>query len=105
MFGIFGKKSVSKSAEDYIDMNNVRVFYEGEVISSEYDLNSPDDYPFHNLFPDGKGKIKYFKNDKTLEEYEGDFKVGQYHGNGVLIDRYGEVLEGIFGKNKYIDKK
>ena len=58
MFGLFSKKkkrlSDSKN-EDYIDMDSVKVWYEGEVICGDYNLNNPSEYPFHNLFPDGDG--------------------------------------------------
>ena len=102
MFGIFGKKkSVIKTSENYIDMDNVKVFYEGEVICGDYDLNNPEAYPFHNLFPEGKGKIKYMIGDRIVEEYKGNFKGGQYHGDGVLIDKNGEVFEGQFSLNNF----
>ena len=55
------------------DEDRVMVFYKGEVLSPEYTartlvLNEGSDirkdfndqgYPYHNLFPDGKGKIVY----------------------------------------------
>ena len=56
MFGLFRRKKTKQQSDEYVDMNNVRVFYEGEVICGDYDVNNPDDYPFHNLFPHGKGK-------------------------------------------------
>ena len=103
MFGIFGKKkTVSKTAEEYIDMDSVKVWYEGEVISGDYDLDNPSEYPFHNLFPHRVGKIIYSVNELVIEQYEGEFKVGQYHGSGVLIDRFGEILEGSFKENLYV---
>ena len=101
MFGLFSKKKPEQHSDEYVDMNNVRVFYEGEVICGDYDLNNPDDYPFHNLFPHGKGKITYIEGEIIVEQYEGEFKGGQYHGQGVLVDRYGEVSQGFFEKNVY----
>ena len=65
-------------------------------------MNNPDVYPFHNLFPDGKGKITYKLGDQTVQQYEGNFQGGQYHGQGVLIDKQGEVFEGIFKENLYV---
>ena len=98
--------------------DEVRVFYEGEVLSPEYtattlvftedgdirqDFNDQS-YPYHNLFPDGEGKLIYKFEDQILEEYEGDFQAGQYHGEGRLVDRYGEIFEGKFIENKFSDK-
>ena len=101
MFGLFRKKKSEQQSNESVDMNNVRVFYDGEVICGDYDVNNPDDYPFHNLFPHGKGKITYLEGDNIVEQYEGEFKDGQYHGHGVLINRYGVVLEGQFNENRY----
>ena len=98
------------------DDEKVKVFYEGEVLSPEYTattlvFNEGGDirqnfndqgYPYHNLFPDGKGRIMYKFEDEILEEYEGEFQSGQYHGKGKLIDRHGEILEGNFVANKFI---
>ena len=100
MFGLFSKKKPEQHSDEYVDMNNVRVFYEGEVICGDYDLNNPGDYPFHNLFPHGKGKITYMEGETIVEQYEGEFKGGQYHGLGVLVDRNGEVFEGKFRSGK-----
>lgn len=103
MFGIFGKKkTVSKTAEDNIGMDSVKVWYEGEVICGDYNLNNPGEYPYHNLFPHGAGKIIYSVDELIVEQYEGQFEVGQYHGSGVLIDRFGEILEGSFKENLYV---
>ena len=102
IFGLFRKKQTEQQSDEYVDMNNVRVFYEGEVICGDYDLNNPDDYPFHNLFPHGKGKITYMVNEDIVEQYNGEFTGGQYHGQGVLIDKYGEVVEGIFKKGQFL---
>ena len=104
MFGLFGKKKkwLSKiKNEDYIDMDIVKVWYEGEVLCGDYDLNNPNEYPFHNLFPDGKGKIVYKIGEQLAEQYEGQFKAGQYHGYGILIDKNGEVFEGKFIEGFY----
>lgn len=101
IFRLFREKKTKQELDEYVDMNDVRVFYDGEVICGDYDVNNPDDYPFHNLFPHGKGKITYMVGDTVVEQYEGEFKSGQYHGQGVLVDRYGEVFEGDFQKNNY----
>ena len=53
MFGLFRKKKSEQQSNESVDMNDVRVFYDGEVICGDYDVNNPDDYPFHNLFPHG----------------------------------------------------
>lgn len=105
MFGLFSKKkkrlSDSKN-ENYIDMDSVKVWYEGEVICGDYNLNNPSEYPFHNLFPHGHGKIVYKLNGEIIEHYEGMFESGQYQGKGILIDCHGEVFEGIFNSNQII---
>ena len=48
----------------------------------------------------GKGKITYIEGDTIVENYEGEFKGGQYNGLGVLIDRHGEVFGGEFRSGK-----
>ena len=125
MFNIFGKKKVEETQEADItdsgylpkeyDDTKVRVYYEGEVLSPEYVarslvLNEGEDirqnfndqgYPYHNLFPHGKGKIFYKHNEEIIEEYEGDFEAGQYHGKGKLVDINGEIFEGTFVENKF----
>lgn len=128
MFKFFKKRNKETSDDiEYLDdpyfpkgydEEKVKVFYEGEVISPEYTartlvLNEGSDirenfneqgYPYHNLFPDGKGKIVYKFEEQVLEEYEGDFQAGQYHGEGRLVDRYGEIFEGTFFENKFSGK-
>ena len=76
--------------------------YEGQVISSEYNVNDPEEYPYHALFPHGFGKIKYIYEGKVVEEYEGEFNSGQYHGRGRLYWR-GEVYEGRFEDGEFVD--
>ena len=44
----------------------------------------------------------YGDGDDIVEQYEGEFQHGQYHGKGTLIDRHGEVLEGMFKENKFV---
>ena len=130
MFNLFKKKDNNDEADnegglDY-DPSTVKVLYEGEVMSSEYadrtlvlvnnslreDFNNQD-YPYHMLLPHGKGKIKYVdpklaeenEDEGLLEEYEGEFDSGQYHGKGKLVFRTGEILEGEFKENKFLGKK
>ena len=38
----------------------------------------------------------------VVEQYEGQFEVGQYQGKGTLIDRHGEVYEGEFKANLFV---
>ena len=130
MFNLFKKKSEGKEPDendglDY-DASTVKVSFNGEVISSEYAERSlvivhnklreefnDQDYLFHMLLPHGKGKIKYTdprlaeenQDEGLLEEYEGEFDGGQYHGQGKLIFRTGEILEGEFKENKFVEKK
>jgi len=111
MFNLFKKGSEDNATEetDGFDPDRVTVHYEGEVMSPEYaaetlmrDNFNNQSYPWHNLFPHGQGKLIYKDADgEVLEEYEGNFEAGQYHGQGTLIDRHGEVLEGEFKENKF----
>jgi hypothetical protein len=98
MFG-FIKTILSKSKkprEEPIDRTKVRTFYEGEVICGDFNLNDHKIYPYHNLFPHGMGKITYVVEGRVVEQYEGEFEAGQYHGKGTRIDRYGQIFEGIY---------
>ena len=106
MFGMFKKRAASE--DDGFDPDKVTVHYEGGVMSPEYaaeTLNRSDineqNYPHHMLFPHGKGRLVYGSDGAVIEHYEGEFKVGQYHGKGTLIDRHGEVYEGEFKENLY----
>ena len=120
MFGLF-KKNRAKDingaeGRDTYDPDRVTVFYEGEVLSADYTAETlvltggntlrenfnEQEYPYHTLHPHGRGKLIYRDGDTILEEYEGEFEAGQYHGKGTLVDRHGEVLEGKFAKNKFI---
>jgi hypothetical protein len=124
MFGLFNKKDnilpyIDDEGNMY-DADDVTVYYEGTLISPEYaaetlvwqnngkklrdDFNTQP-YPHHMLLPHGKGKMTYKDGDEIIEQYEGEFQYGQYHGQGTLIYRYGEVLEGTFKENKYIKNK
>ena len=107
MFGLF--KKGPEAEDDGLDDDNVTVYYEGEVMSPDYiadTLNNPESdvqgYPYHMLVPHGLGKITYKSHDDILEQYEGDFEVGQYQGKGTLIDRHGEVHEGDFEENVFV---
>ena len=123
MLGFFTKKDSEKTEVDdgkFYDPNNIVVHYEGTLLSPEYATQTlvyPNNgtkvregfntqgYPFHNLFPHGKGKITYKDGDSVVEQYEGEFQNGQYHGTGTLVDRHGEILEGTFKENKFIGSK
>lgn len=76
--------------------------YSGQVISSEYNVNDPDDYPYHALYPHGHGMIKYIYNGEVVEQYEGEFDGGQYSGHGKLI-KDGKIFEGQFRNNKFVE--
>ena len=129
MFNLFKKNTKSNISEvTEWDPDKVKVFYEGEVLSPDYvrytllytdggahirkNFNDQPKESFHLLCPDGKGKIVYVEEEtnqkgikKILEQYEGEFSGGQYHGMGELVDRHGEVLSGEFRENKFIGKK
>ena len=107
MFGLFRKKRKnleipSQVNEFLINMDRVKVWYEGDVLCGDYDLNDSESYPYHNLFPHGKGHLIYRMQDRPIEEYKGDFAQGQYHGNGLLVNRNGEVFRGQFWENSYV---
>ena len=102
------------------DADDITVHYEGTLISPEYaaetlvfqnngkkirdDFNTQP-YPCHNLYPHGKGKMTYKDGDDVVEQYEGEFQYGQYHGTGTLVDRHGEVHEGTFKENRFVGDK
>jgi len=75
--------------------------YEGQVISSEYNVKDPDHHPYHVLVPHGYGRIKYIYSGEVVEEYEGNFHGGQYSGEGKLT-KNGKVYEGDFEENKFV---
>jgi hypothetical protein len=98
------KKMLSREydgSKDRFDRSKVRTFYEGEVICGDYNLNDPSIYPYHNLFPDGHGKLVYSIDGKVVEQYEGFFDAGQYHGPGTRIDADGEVFSGLFERGEF----
>ena len=110
MFGLFKKKK--NDSKDSYDPDRITLHYEGEVMSQgdyeAYTLNRNDassyqDYPHHMLIPIGLGKITYKDGDKIIEEYEGNFHVGQYHGQGKLSFR-GKIYEGLFVENQFVDE-
>ena len=123
MFGLFKKNAVNEKGDnegrDNYDPDTVTVFYQGEVLSADYTAETlvltggntlrenfnEQEYPYHTLHPHGRGKLIYRDGDTILEEYEGEFEAGQYHGKGTLVDRHGEVLEGTFKDNKFIGNK
>ena len=120
MFGLFkknGAKDINgNEGRDTYDPDRVTVFYQGEVLSADYTAETlvltggntlrenfnDQEYPYHTLHPHGRGKLIYKDGGTILEEYEGEFEAGQYHGKGTLVDRHREVLEGKFAKNKFI---
>ena len=126
MFSFFKKKGTGVNLPNIDDEGNIydpddiTVYYEGTLISPEYaaetlvfqnngkklrDNFNSQPYPYHMLYPHGKGKMSYKDGDDIIEQYEGEFQHGQYHGSGTLIDRHGEVLEGIFEENRFVSGK
>ena len=105
MFGLFKKKNpqlLGTYDEKPVDMNKVKTWYEGEVVCGDYDINDVECYPYHNLYPHGKGHIIYSLDGKVIEEYKGEFKGAQYHGYGLLVDKDREVFEGRFWENCFV---
>lgn len=105
MFG-FGKPKVYDEDFDY---DAVVSRYEGEMISGDYVADSLNrvgvnkvENEYHLMIPDGKGKITYLYHGEIIEEYEGEFDGGKYHGQGRLYWR-GEVYEGRFEDGEFID--
>ena len=47
------------------------------------------------------GPMKWLKWSKPYFQYEGEFKSGQHHGQGVLIDRRGVIIDGIVHENRF----
>ena len=104
MFG-FGK---SKVYDDNFDYDSVVSRYEGEMVVGDYvaeSLNRAEvnklGNEYHVMIPDGKGKITYLYHGEIIEEYEGDFDGGKYHGKGRLVWR-GEVYEGLFQDGEFV---
>ena len=124
--GIYNKKG---KFVEYCSVE-VQVRYEGEAIS--YNAYAEDTLLYkqggflqkdklrenfndqksslHTLLPHGFGKITYYNDasydddDIIYEEYEGGFHYGEYSGQGKVIFRTGEILEGYFEENKFIGK-
>ena len=108
MFKLFNSKKNEANHQNF-DPDKVTVHYEGGVISPEYaaeTLNrtkiNNQNYPWHNLFPHGHGKITYKLNNEITEQYTGESEAGQYHGKVTLVDSNGEVFEGEFRENKFL---
>ena len=100
MFGWFKKDPAKeRPPEEYEGL--VVHHYEGQILSPEYNVNDPEAYPYHAMYPHGYGKIDYIFSGEVIESYEGKFDTGQYSGNGKLT-KYGEVYEGLFLENEYI---
>ena len=100
MFGWL-KKDPEKKRPDEEFKGIVTQHYEGSIISPEYNVNNPEEHPFHNLFPHGFGKLVYTYGGEVVESYEGEFDGGQYSGQGKLI-RSGSVFEGVFKENNFV---
>ena len=104
MFG-FGKPKVYDEDFDY---EAVVSRYEGEMIVGDYvaeSLNRPEvnklENEYHVMIPDGKGKITYLYHGEIIEEYEGEFGGGKYHGQGRLYWR-GGGYEGRFEDGEFV---
>lgn len=102
MINLFKKYSENKppKEEEYASIET-EIFYEIKVISSDYDVDDPDNYPYHKLFPHGSEKIVYTYDGEIVESYEGELDAAQYSGEGKLI-KNGEVFEDTFKENKFV---
>ena len=106
MFGFLKRR---KQDTEFFDTESVVVTYTGEVLSADFtaeSLNRSDvhdyGYAYHNLVPHGRGHIIYMLHGEVLEEYEGEFEVGQYHGHGKLYFK-GTTYEGKFEEGICLD--
>lgn len=104
MFG-FGRKKEKGHA---FDADAVVTQYEGSVSVGDYvpenlgragvnDLSNP----YHLMVPHGLGKITYTIDDEIIEQYEGEFEGGLYHGSGKLIYR-DKVVVGKFENGEFV---
>jgi len=109
LLGFFKNKDEDKN-NDY-DPDKITLEYKGDVMScgdyEAYTLNRDDpsskqEYPHHMFVPNGFGKIIYKDEEKIIEQYEGEFKVGQYEGKGKLFFK-GKISEGLFKANKFFE--
>jgi len=112
MFNLFKNKEKNNEDNDDYDPDRITTFYEGEVMSQgdyeAYTLNRNDpsskqEYPHHMLVPNGLGKITYKDGDQIIEEYEGEFHVGQYNGQGKLVFK-NKVYKGLFLINQFVEE-
>ena len=104
MFG-FGKAKVYDEDFDY---DAVVSRYEGEVAVGDYvaeTLNRAEvnklENQYHLMVPSGRGKLTYLLHGELIEEYEGEFDSGQYHGQGRLFWR-GKIFEGQFEEGQFV---
>ena len=95
MFNFFKNKKIELPNIDeegrIYDADSIIEHYEGTLVSPEYaaetlvfqnnwktlreDINTQP-YPYHVLYPQGKGKITYKDGDDIVEQYEGGFQHG-----------------------------
>lgn len=104
MFG-FGKP---KEFDEDFDYDSVVSQCEGEVAVGDYvaeTLNRPEvnrlGNDYHLMVPHGVGKMTYSVHGEIIEEYEGRFEEGKYHGEGRLLWR-GKVFEGTFEDGQFL---
>ena len=104
MFG-FGKNN--SGIDEGFDSSAVTTRYEDEVVTGDYvaeTLNRKTvnelGNPGHLMMPEGAGKIVYLHRGEVIEEYEGEFSGGLYHGTGKLVWR-GRVFEGKFEEGQF----
>ena len=64
MDGLKKDASLKRPEEDFKGL--VTHHYEGGVLSPEYNVNNPEEYPYHALYPHGKGKLTYTYGDEVV---------------------------------------
>lgn len=109
MFGLFSRNS---EQTDKYDPDEITTEYSGEVLCADFvayesnrekvDVTEPQ-----VLVPHGPGRIIFKHKGQVIEEYDGEFEAGFYHGLGKLTFPQGkitddiEIYEGQFETGKF----
>ncbi len=94
--------SLGRAGDVAVPNERVKAYYVGEVDTADYwDPENIDDSCIAILLPHGFGKLTYKVNGEVLENYEGEFFMGEYSGKGKLVRR-GKEYVGKFEKHQFI---